>query len=193
MPPEWALCLRGATSACSQMGAILAKPAGICSLLVVAGTAIAQFITNGRADPRALCRSAIYGLAKGCINFVWMDFANGWYPGNDFASVGSKVLLDQILFTPIGGYLPFFLIMAALEGRGLASGLSDARAKTVRLLLLGWRIWPFVNFACFTFVPARHQMYVVWTVGVVWNAIMALVTAHRAPPKRGGASDSKSE
>ena len=166
-----------------ERAAVWLKPMVLCSLFVVVGTAIAQRI-SGRVDVRSLARFGVYGLIKGAINFAWFSFLNRQLPGTELKAVLTKVLLDQVIFTPVGGYLPFFTIMAFLEGRGLAAGLVEVRDKTPRLLSLGWRTWPVVHIANFLVVPASMQIYVIWTAGVIWNTIQALVCTRPSPSEK---------
>jgi hypothetical protein len=51
--------------------------------------------------------------------------------------------------------------------------VDESRAKTLPTLLVGWRVWPFISFFSFMFVPPKLQVAFVNFIAIFWSAYMS--------------------
>ena len=92
--------------------------------------------------------------------------------GNSFKDTVKKVVVTQTVFSTFGTAL-FYFTLALTEGRSLQQAVDESRAKTLPTLLVGWRVWPFISFFSFMFVPPKLQVAFVNFIAIFWSAYMS--------------------
>jgi hypothetical protein len=53
--------------------------------------------------------------------------------------------------------------------------VDECRAKTLPTLLVGWRVWPFISFFSFMFIPPKLQVAFVNFIAIFWSAYMSFM------------------
>jgi hypothetical protein len=112
--------------------------------LWIAGDGLAQLVENWHAGPAAslnfdlsrTCRFivlAVYVMSP--LAFHWYLFLEDGFPGQDFAAVVQRVVLDQIIWAPCALSL-FLFALGVLESNGAAGGLFKVRDNLRRVLYL---------------------------------------------------------
>ena len=87
-------------------------------------------------------------------------------------SVIKRVAFDQTVFASfIISYI--FFNLAILEGKTPSEAVNNVRQRLWPALLTNWKVWPFVQFMNFTFIPVPYHMMIVNVVSVFWNTYMS--------------------
>mmetsp|Transcript_21317 Transcript_21317/g.63705 ORF Transcript_21317/g.63705 Transcript_21317/m.63705 type:complete len:186 (+) Transcript_21317:356-913(+) len=149
----------------------------------VASNAIAQRIRRRVIGTKGVLHALVWGIVRGVLTVLWYAQLSKFWPGREPLDVAGKVIVDQLLYTPVNVTCRFF-VLALLDGRGLGGGLSDTKAKLVDVLLVGWKIWPAIHAANFYFVPDAYQILTVWTASLVYSTLVELSTLRDAKPTR---------
>lgn len=94
-----------------------------------------------------------------------------------------KVAIDQSTFAPC---LMATLITSIniLEGNSFQYSIEQLKLKYVDVMLTNYKIWPAVQLCNFYFVPLKHQVLVVQSVALFWNAYLSWKTKQGKPGKK---------
>lgn len=87
------------------------------------------------------------------------------------ASIMTKMLLDQLIFSPINTCI-FFASLAMMEGNG-ASIPAILDEKLVPTVLAGYMLWPLAHLINFKFVPSRNRLLYINVVNLFWSIYLA--------------------
>ncbi len=100
-----------------------------------------------------------------------------WLRIVDKYSLFQKVLLDQLVFSPvlIAGYLA---IVALAKGKTLKEFLGDMKGNYFKILLNNYKLWPLVSWINYKFVPLKFRVFVSMFVGFFWTIYLILSTTH---------------
>lgn len=109
--------------------------------------------------PNAL-RTAHMALSGGTVGVVchyWYRWLDRRIPGRTFAIVLKKVLLDQLICSPlvIG---TFFITLGLLERASWDEMLEECKEKAWQLYVAEWVVWPPAQVANFYVVPPRFRV-----------------------------------
>ncbi len=130
---------------------------------------------------RAAHMGAAFGLTSGVLCHHWYLYLDRAVPGSGLRVVTRKVLLDQLLFSPV-------CIAACLGASGVLEGGSLARIreelahKGLRLYLAEWVIWPPAQFVNFHFLPTRFRVLFDNLVSLGYDVYASRVK-HQTPPR----------
>ena len=64
----------------------------------------------------------------------------------------------------------------------MKNSIDEVRAKTLPTLLVGWKVWPFISFVNFMFVPPRLQVAFMNFIAIFWNAYMSYMKNQKVDP-----------
>jgi len=118
-----------------------------------------QLSSSGvRWNPKRSCHMAVsFGLTSGFLCHFWYKFLDDKIQGNTIRLVTKKIILDQILFSPV-------LIAACLIVSGMIdkSSIADIKKEMInkgtQLYLAEWCVWPPAQFVNFYFLPTRLRV-----------------------------------
>merc|ERR1719244_1347281 len=91
--------------------------------------------------------------------FYWYPFLESVYPDKDLMSVGYKLLMDQLIYTP------FLMTWFWFHSTYFSSFVSN------------WMYWPFVQMINIGAVPDEYKVLVINTASIPWNMYMAYSVA----------------
>ncbi|KAG2433863.1 hypothetical protein HXX76_008217 [Chlamydomonas incerta] len=91
------------------------------------------------------------------------------------AAVLSKMLLDQLLFAPLGLAL-FFVVIKLLEGRPHDISRS-LRTSYVKSLLGGYLLWPAAGLLNFALLPNEYRLLFNNCVNIIWTCFLSIMSS----------------
>ena len=100
-------------------------------------------------------------------------------PGCGLGAVFKKVLFTQTVFTVTGTTL-FYFLLALSEGQSVQCAKDEVRVKLWPTLCTGWKVWPFISFVNFMFVPPQFQVAFVNVISIFWGIFMSYMKNHKA-------------
>lgn len=101
-----------------------------------------------------------------------------WGEGTDFATVATKVLVDQLLLTPFLCLPAAYLVKAAVFGQPLSVGLSRyVTAAKKDLLWKYWAIWTPAQCLTFSVVPPHWRIAFIASVSFVWLILLSNIAS----------------
>lgn len=106
---------------------------------------------------------------------AWYSFLHRRLPGDAMATVGRRLLLDQLAFAPT--FIPSFM-MTLLLLEGHAHPARKVRHEWWPAMLVNWQLWVPAQLINFRFVPVHFQVLFANGVAVVWNVYLSWA-AHR--------------
>lgn len=71
-----------------------------------------------------------------------------------------------------------------LEGNSFQYSIEQLKLKYFDVMLTNYKIWPAVQLCNFYFVPLKHQVLVVQSVALFWNAYLSWKTKQGKPAKK---------
>lgn len=138
--------------------------AATTGILWTLGDLIAQKKVEGRAkiDKKRLLTTAAYATCVvgpvGHAWYSWLDcFACKHFIPGTLKFVGAKVVIDEVVFTPIHVGV-FFSLLTVADGGGLAEIQAKLRKDYLSTLLAELLVWPGFQALNFLKVPVKHQL-----------------------------------
>lgn len=143
-----------------------------------------------------LAQFVLFTLISCPPNILWQEFLEAKFPGYtttldagvlsdvtqtltqtepilDKANTFRKLLFDQTLGAFVNT-VAFVAGMAAFKGKTAKAVQRDVERDTVPLMINGWKVWPFVAFLNFMFVPVNRRVIVSSVVGLFWGVYLSL-------------------
>mmetsp|Transcript_2799 Transcript_2799/g.5407 ORF Transcript_2799/g.5407 Transcript_2799/m.5407 type:complete len:194 (+) Transcript_2799:249-830(+) len=149
-------------------------------MVTMAGDALAQKVMEKR-EKLDVVRNARFLLIGTVLTGPSLHF---WYgglakmlPGVSVASIAGRVLLDQLVFTPIF-FAVFFPLLSYLEGRSVLQMKAELQQIWAPTLVRNWGFWTPVQAINFRFIPGRYQVLWSNSASVFWNCYLS--TANQA-------------
>lgn len=98
------------------------------------------------------------GVTVGVICHYWYLFLDKRLPGRSMQVVMKKILLDQVICSPL--YITAFFVTAGfLKGEAGSEILNEIKAKAWRLYAAEWMVWPLAQFINFYWLPTKYRVF----------------------------------
>lgn len=141
---------------------LLATNVGISISLSAAGDMIEQKLENieGQQEKWDQLRTrnmALSGMTIGIFCHHWYLFLDKYFPGRTIRIVIKKVVIDQLICSPIC-ITTFFLTLGYLEKSKLPTILDEIKRKAIILYTAEWVVWPPAQVINFYLLPNRYRV-----------------------------------
>ncbi|XP_015524448.1 mpv17-like protein 2 [Neodiprion pinetum] len=100
---------------------------------------------------------AISGMSVGIVCHHWYRFLDRKMPGRTIGIVLKKVLVDQMVCSPLCIGM-FFVTLGILERNTWTEFKQEIRDKAHQLYLAEWIVWPPAQIINFYFLPTRFRV-----------------------------------
>lgn len=134
----------------------------------------------GTWDKLRTSNMALTGLPIGVLCHYWYLYLDRRLPGRTFKIVMKKVVVDQILFSPVL-ITVFFFTIGVLEGSKLKEMAEETVGKGARLYLAEWFIWPPAQTFSFYVLPTRFRVLYDNTISLGFDTYTSYVK-YKADP-----------
>lgn len=112
---------------------------------------------SDRWNKKRTVHMAISGVTVGFICHYWYKLLDGRIPGKGVQVVMKKVLLDQLICSPL--YITFFFVtLGVLEDKSKHEVWEEIKDKAWRLYAAEWTVWPVAQIINFYFLPTRYRI-----------------------------------
>ena len=108
-------------------------------------------------DPSRTKRICVTSLAIGPVVHYWYILLDAFFPGRKVVVVLKKILLDQIIFSPVN-IVMFLFIMGMQEEITGKEMINDLKDKGKDLLVAEWIVWPPAQMVNFFLLPTRFRV-----------------------------------
>ncbi|CAH0761284.1 unnamed protein product [Diatraea saccharalis] len=108
-------------------------------------------------DAKRTLNMAFSGSAVGVLCHYWYKILDKFIVGKTADMVIKKLLLDQLIFSPIM-IMTFFGSLALLEDNPLQNFKEEVRDKFLTLYTAEWMVWPPAQVINFYFLPTRYRV-----------------------------------
>jgi len=119
------------------------------------------------------------GVTIGGVCHFWYLWLDRFLPGRTFSIALKKMLLDQIICSPVT-IGTFFVTLAVVEKSSADEFLEELRSKSWRLYLAEWVIWPPAQMINFFFLPLRYRVLYDNTISLGYDVYTSYVK-HEIP------------
>merc|ERR1711935_99778 len=115
------------------------------------------------------------GIILGPCNHYWYTWLDKVVPAvKTVKTVGSKILMDQLIFSPFS-LTSFFIAMGAMEGKSRAMIMDEMKRHWLPTYKVDWSVWPGAQLLNFYFVPSKFRVLYVSTCTLGWNVYLSKV------------------
>ncbi|XP_072041004.1 mpv17-like protein 2 isoform X2 [Amphiura filiformis] len=119
-------------------------------------------------------RMLTIGLLLGPLNHYWYLLLDRVLPGATGRIVAKKVLLDEIIASPIFT-TSFFMGVGLLEGNTVGDSFAILRKKFLTVYMMDLMVWPPVQAINFFFVPPQLRVLYVNFFILIWDVFLSFM------------------
>ncbi|KAA8908459.1 hypothetical protein FN846DRAFT_906161 [Sphaerosporella brunnea] len=127
-------------------------------------------------DVERLIRYMAWGFFMAPLQLAWFAWLSEAFPMGEDNKTGAalwRVLLDQVVFSPIGLAL-FFAFMTVTEGGGYVAVKRKLESVFGSTLKSNYVVWPAVQILNFRVIPLQYQLPFASTIGICWTTYLSL-------------------
>ena len=117
-------------------------------------------------------RMLVAGVVLGPINHGWYKFLDHILPLATPSIVARKILLDQVIGSPVMTYV-FFTSGGLLEGKSHQDTWDELKQKFLTVYKADWAFWPPVQFVNFYFIQPKFRVLYVSVAALVWSTFLS--------------------
>lgn len=124
---------------------------------------------------RLVRMASLGGIIHGPASHFFYRQLEEYFPGNASMTITSKVVIDQIFWTPVFAALVFLYtgFIARVPGILILASLVKA---VRRYTMMSWAIWPAAHYLNFKFIPARNRLLYINVVQTIFNTMISVIT-----------------
>ncbi|KAK3912691.1 Mpv17-like protein 2 [Frankliniella fusca] len=119
-------------------------------------------------------RMSISGMTVGVICHNWYKFLDSKFPGRTIKIVAQKVMIDQIICSPLC-IATFFITLGILEKATWAETKKEIKDKAWRLYAAEWVVWPPAQVLNFYILPLRYRVLYDNTISLGYDVYTSYV------------------
>ncbi|KAK7075190.1 hypothetical protein SK128_011140 [Halocaridina rubra] len=108
------------------------------------------------------------GITVGALCHHWYILLDKKLPGRTTKVVIKKLLVDQILFSPVC-LLTFFLSLGVFKGGNWDDFVTDIQEKSWRLYAAEWLVWPPAQLVNFYWLPTKYRVLYDNTISLLYD------------------------
>lgn len=117
---------------------------------------------------------SLTGIPIGVICHLWYNLLDKRLPGRTIRRVALKVVIDQILFSPVC-ITVFFVTLGVLENAKPATVKAEIIQKGWLLYAAEWMIWPPAQIINFYWLPTRYRVLYDNTISLGYDVYTSYV------------------
>lgn len=117
-------------------------------------------------------RMFVVGVCLSPVDHYWYIWLDRVLPSASIRTAVKKVLIEQILASPILSAL-FFMGIGSLEGQALNESLNEFRSKFWELYKAEWCVWPPAQIINFYFLPTKYRVMYVNFITLGWDVYLS--------------------
>ncbi|XP_050714500.1 mpv17-like protein 2 [Eriocheir sinensis] len=122
------------------------------------------------------------GVTVGALCHHWYLLLDRRLPGRSMAVVLKKLLVDQLLFSPLC-LTVFFLSLGVFRGGGVNEFVSDVQQKGWRLYVAECLVWPPAQLVNFYLLPTKFRVLYDNSISLMFDIYTSHVCYDRETPE----------
>ena len=105
-------------------------------------------------------------------NSIWYGFLDDNVEGDGPYAVLTKVLVDQLVYSPPTA-LTFFICNDLMLGKSVLESAHEATQKIMPVLRVNWIVWPMLHLVTFTMVTLKYRVLWINVCSLGWSCFLS--------------------